>query len=266
MIKSIKKIIVFLGFAYVLVGGLLAFFQEKLLFHPNHLPKDYSYSFSHDFEEFSLTSRDGAVLNTLHFKVENPKGVILYFHGNAGDLSRWGHVASYFVQYQYDVLVMDYRTYGKSTGKLSEKMMYQDAKMFYNYTKNRYSEENIIVYGRSLGTTFATYVAAKNNPKMLVLETPFTSITDVAKSRFPIYPIKWLLNYRFNSEIYISKVRCPVTIFHGTEDRVVPYRFGKKLFEKIEHSGKELITIPGGNHNNLIDFEEYTNRIEELLQ
>lgn len=266
MRKKIKKIVVSLALIYTLLGVLLAVFQEKLLFLPSKLPVDYSYSFSDDFEEINLTSNDGAVLNALHFKNENPKGIILYFHGNSGDLSRWGTVVSYFVQYQYDVIVMDYRTYGKSTGKLSEAALYQDAQMFYDYTQKFYDEKDIIVYGRSLGTAFAAYVASKNNPGRLLLETPFTSIVDVAKSRFPIYPVKWLIKYPFKTEMVVEKVRCKITIFHGTEDDVVPYRFGKKLYEKLEQSNSELITITGGNHNNLRDFEEYTKRIEELLQ
>ncbi len=98
---------------------MLYFLQEKFIFLPSKLPQDYAYSFAFPHTEFNLETPDGAKLNGLHFKNGNSKGVILYFHGNAGDLSRWGEIALFFVEKQYDVVIMDYRTYGKSTGKLS---------------------------------------------------------------------------------------------------------------------------------------------------
>jgi len=139
---------------------MLYFFQEKIIFLPSKLPQDYSYSFSEPFKEFNLAAKDGAKLNGLHFKRENPKGVILYFHGNAGDLARWGEIATFFAQKEYDIVVMDYRTYGKSTGKLSEDALFKDAQLFYDYTLDKYKEEDIIVYGRSLGASIATYTAS----------------------------------------------------------------------------------------------------------
>ncbi|NNE03974.1 MAG: alpha/beta hydrolase, partial [Eudoraea sp.] len=112
-------LIVFIIFA----ASMLYFIQEKLIFLPTKLPVDFEYSFQYPFEEVFLTAEDGAVLNALHFKNKDPKGVILYFHGNAGDLSRWGQIATYFVKKNYDVVIMDYRTYGKSTGVLSEEAL-----------------------------------------------------------------------------------------------------------------------------------------------
>ena len=162
-------------------------------------------------------------------KRKNPKGVMLYFHGNAGDLSRWGTIAEYFVAKHYDVLVMDYRTYGKSTGKLSEQTFYDDAQFCYDYLLKSYSENEITIYGRSLGTGISTFLASKNKPKQLILETPYYSILDVAKQRFPIFPVSSLLKYKFPSHEFIKKVNCPITIFHGTEDAVVPYTSAEKL-------------------------------------
>jgi len=137
---------------YLMIGSALYFLQEKILFRPTVLNQTYVYKFSHPFEELFLKADDNAMINVLHFKAEQPKGVILYFHGNAGDLSRWGNITSYFVERNYDVLVMDYRTYGKSTGALSEHALYSDAQMCYDYLKDRYNENDITIYGRSLGT------------------------------------------------------------------------------------------------------------------
>lgn len=263
--QKLKKGALVLLCIYIMVGSLLYFLQEKMMFFPTVLEQDYQYKFSQPFEELFLKTDEEAVINAIHFKVKNPKGVILYFHGNAGDLSRWGFVAEYFVEKQYDVLIMDYRTYGKSTGKLSEQALYTDAEFFYNYLKERYNEDEITLFGRSLGTGIAAYLASKNKPKQLILETPYYSITDVAKSRFPIFPVEKLLKYRLPTFQYIQKVSCPITMFHGTEDVVVPYKSAKKLFKSAPKALTTFVTIDGGNHGDLSNYELYHRKIREVL-
>jgi hypothetical protein len=240
--------------------------QERLIFLPTKLAADYEYQFSEPFEELFLENEDGARLNAIHFKIDNPKGLILYFHGNAGDLSRWGEIASELIKYRYDVLIMDYRSYGKSTGVMSEQNLFNDADLFYNYALKTYSEADIIVYGRSLGTAFATFVASENNPRKLILETPFYSLEEIARKRFPFLPVKYLLNYRFLSNKFIKAISCPVVIFHGTKDNIVPYDSGKSLSELVPMDRLTFVSIVGGEHNNLIHFEEYIQGIEAALK
>lgn len=249
-----------------MIGVSLYFFQEKIIFRPSILPQNYSYNFSSEFEELFLKAEDGAIINALHFKAEKPKGVIVYFHGNMGDLSRWGKITEYFVEKNYDVFVMDYRTYGKSTGKLSEQALYNDAQMCYNYVVKRYNELEITIYGRSLGTGIATFLASKNNPKQLILETPYYSLTDVAKRRFSMFPTNKLIRYNFPSYKFIQNVRCPISIFHGTNDKVVPFASGEKLFNCIEQKEKIFYTIEKGEHNNLIEFETYQKQLKKILE
>lgn len=265
MNRRLKKFLIVIASLYVLVFIGLYFLQEKMIFMPDSLPQDFTYNFPGNFEEINLKTEDGAKLNALHFKVENPKGVVLYFHGNAGELSRWGIVVQKFVDLQYDVLVMDFRTYGKSTGKLSQIELYNDAQLFYDYLFQSYFEDEISVYGRSLGTTFATYVAAKNHPKQLILEAPFYSLDDVAGHRFPIYPVSWFLKFHFPTYQYFSEVSCPITIFHGTEDSVVNYKNSEKL-SKIKTKEKlNFIIIPEGTHHNLDDYAVYKKTLNSIL-
>jgi hypothetical protein len=260
------KITLFLIGIFALVGLATPYFmQKKLIFLPSKLPQDFQYTFDQPHEEFFISAEDGARLNAIHFKTVDPTGVILYFHGNAGDLSRWGEVTSYFTQFKYDVVVMDYRTYGKSTGKLTEKALFSDAQLFYDYVKDRFPESDIILYGRSLGTSIATHVASENTPKKLILESPFYNMEDVAKSRFPILPVKQLLKYKFETNKFIKKVHCPIVIFHGTNDDVVPYASGKKLSALIDARQLAFITVPQGAHNNLIEFLAYTQAVEREL-
>jgi fermentation-respiration switch protein FrsA (DUF1100 family) len=262
--QKFKKIGFRLLILYLLIASMLYFFQEKIIFLPSQLPQEYVYNFSEPFEEFFLNANDGAKLNGLHFKRENPKGVILYFHGNAGDLARWGEIATFFAKKEYDIVLMDYRTYGKSTGKLSEDALFNDAQLFYDYALQHYKNEDVIVYGRSLGAAIATHTASKNNPAKLILETPFYNLLEIAKKRFPVLPVKWLLKYKFESDKYINNISCPITIFHGTDDTVVPYESGKKLF-RLASGKKEFITVEGGGHNDLINFKAYTATIDKAL-
>nr|WP_298926743.1 alpha/beta fold hydrolase [uncultured Allomuricauda sp.] len=264
--QKLKRFGIFILTILSLLVLMLYLLQEKLIFLPTQLPVDYEYSFTSEFEEVFLDTPDGARLNALHFKIENPKGLLLYFHGNAGDLSRWGEIASSFVDLQYDVLVMDYRSYGKSTGKLSENALYADAQLFYEYALKTYSDEDIIVYGRSLGASIATHLASNHTPSKLILETPFYSLLDVAQDRFPILPIKQVLKYKMTSFKYIQKVKAPIRIFHGTTDNVVSYESGKRLFDAIPHADKKMYTIKNGNHNNLNEFEDYRDGIKLELE
>ncbi|MEM1258282.1 MAG: alpha/beta hydrolase [Bacteroidota bacterium] len=263
--RRLKKIGVALFVIYMSIAALLYTLQEKFIFLPRQLEQGYPYSFDEPFEEFFLEAKDGAKLNALHFRRTAPQGVLLYFHGNAGDLSRWGEIAIYFVKKNYDVIIMDYRTYGKSSGDLSEEGLFSDAQLFYEYALKSYEERDIIVYGRSLGAAIATELASNRNPKKLILETPFYNLIDVAQNRFPWLPIKQLLKYRFESNRYIKKVGCPVSIFHGTEDSVVPYESGQKLFDAIEHGQKRWYRIENGEHNNLIEFSTFHEGIHTEL-
>ncbi|AWH72632.1 alpha/beta hydrolase [Dokdonia sp. Dokd-P16] len=266
--KKLKKPLIILFIVanlYAILCGGLYFFQDNLIFHPQQLPQDYYFDFEYPAEEVWLDAQDGARLHGLNFQVDEAKGTILYFHGNASSLARWGEIVQFFVKKQYNVVVMDYRQYGKSGGALTEQNLYDDSLLWYAFAKAQYSTTPIISYGRSLGTTFATYVAAKETVSQLVLETPFYSIENEASSRFSILPVKKLLNYEFPTYRFINDVASPITVLHGTEDEVVAYDHGKRLFDSIDQEEKALITIAEGGHNNLIEFPAYEEAIDKVL-
>jgi hypothetical protein len=247
-----------------MLGAALYVFQERLLFLPSVLEEDYRYDFEVPFEERWYFPEPGVKLNALYFKTANPKGLIFYSHGNAGDLSRWGHIASTLTTYGYDVMVWDYRTYGKSKGKLSEEAIYRDAQYIFDQIKVEVAPNDIVLYGRSLGTGVVSYLAANNSSKSLILETPYYSIPDVAKYRFPYFPVEKLVAYKFPNYQYLTQVSVPVTIIHGTDDKVVPFSSAKKLAE-IDTQLK-FIEVSGGGHNNLSDFEAYQRAIADHLE
>ncbi|MDX1461660.1 MAG: alpha/beta fold hydrolase [Marinirhabdus sp.] len=263
--KKIFKGVVVIALLYVSTIIGLYIFQEELIFLSEELPEAHQFEFNQPFEEITLTTSDGAKLHAIHFTVEDPVGIVLYFHGNAGTLEQWGTIASQFTTAKYDVLMMDYRGYGKSRGERTEDLLYQDANRFYEQAKIWFPEDEITVFGRSLGTTFATYVAAKNAPKALVLESPFYSLTSVVKTRYPMLPVNQLLRFEFNTAAYLEEVRCEVTIIHGTEDEVVPFEQGKRLVALLPQREVEFIEIKNGKHNNLNTYQEYTLAIKNLL-
>jgi pimeloyl-ACP methyl ester carboxylesterase len=237
--------------------------QEHMIFFPERLSPEHRFSFPNAFREITWQV-DGATLHALHFTVDQPKGAILYLHGNAGSLRSWGHVASDFTERGYDVLIPDYRGYGKSTGTLThERMLLEDALVAYTYLREHYADRDIIMYGRSLGTGIATYVASIHAPSMLVLETPYVSMKELALRQFPFVP-SMLLKYPLHTDRWISDVACPVYLLHGTRDEVIPYDSSERLLPLIR-SEHQLFTIPGGGHNNLVTFPEYRAALDHIL-
>jgi len=253
-----------IGF-YILMGIGVYFFQEKLIFYPEKLPNDFKFNFHIKFEEHFIKMDDGAELNALRFKSENSKGLILYFHGNAGSLRRWGEVVDPFVDLGYDVLIMDFRGYGKSSGKRSHKAMLSDADRLYEFALNFVEEKNLILFGRSLGCSFASYLAGKNDPSKLILESPFYSMGDMARRVMPIFPQSIFLRFNFNNYKSLIGANCPIYIFHGKEDEIVPLESGQKLFQKLDSDQSQLFAIEGGGHNNLAGFDEYWIEMSKIL-
>jgi hypothetical protein len=250
---------------YFVVFLLGSFFQEKFIFKEGKLPLNFTFFFNTAFKEVNLTTVDNETINALFFQLKNPKGVILYFHGNQGDLSRWGKITEWFIQFSYDVFVIDYRNYGKSSGCFNEQEMLKDALLAYDYLKKTYNEDQIIVYGRSLGTTFATKVASENNPKELILEVPFYNLMSAIKYHLK-FPPNFLIKYKFNTNEFMIKVTCPVTIFHGTEDVVTNPEDSQRLFDLVQNPRKKFIKIKGGRHGNLRDFDAYKMNLKLILE
>ena len=259
MKKAIVGIVIVIIIVFLL-GGCL---QEKLIFHPEKLPSDYKFSFPAVFEEVNYEPEKGVTINALHFKASGSKGVVFYLHGNAGSLRSWGSIGENAVNMGYDFLVFDYRGFGKSTGRISEKALYSDAQFIYNKLKEKYGEDKITVYGRSIGTGIAAYVAAHNSPRQLILETPYYNMKDLVKSLYPVAP-GFILRYDFTTDKFLQKTKAPVYIFHGTDDEIIYYGSSEKL-KKHFKPGDTLITVPGGTHNNLYKYPEFREGLKKIL-
>ena len=250
---------------YIALSFVLYFFQEQILFKPEKLPSDFKFYYENQkTEEYNFTTRDGAVINGLHFKTENPRGVVLYLKGNSKSIKGWGKFAVDFTRNDFDVFMLDYRGFGKSTGRRSHKHIKRDLQQVYDEMKKKVEEKYIILYGRSLGSGFATKLASMNNPRKLILDAPYYSLTKVTARYAPFMPLSVLLKYPMPTYKWIKYVQCPIHIIHGTNDNLIPFKTSVKL-SKINPKITRLYTVIGGGHKDLNNFESYHKMLAEIL-
>jgi len=236
------------------------------LFKPEKLSKDFHFYYENqETEEYNLETRDGAVINGLLFKPKNEsKGVVLYLKGNSKSIKGWGKFAVDFTRHDYSVLMVDYRGFGKSTGRRSQKAIKRDLQEIYNLIKEKATEERIIVYGRSLGSGFAAKLASMNNPKMLILDAPYYSLTKVTGRYMPFMPLSIIMKYPLPTYKWLKYVKCPIHIIHGTNDKLIPFKTSVKL-SQIQPKITRLYTVIGGGHKNLNNFESYHKMLGEII-
>ena len=250
---------------YVAISILLYLFQDYFLFKPEKLDKDFQFYYENqETEEYNIETRDGATINGLRFKSQNPKGVVFYLKGNSKSIKGWGKFAVDFTRHGYDVIMVDYRGFGKSTGRRTQKAVKRDMQVIYNKIKENVSEKYIILYGRSLGSGFATKLASMNNPKMLILDAPYYSLSKVAKKYIPFMPLSLLIKFPMPTYKWLKYVECPIHIIHGTDDRLIPYKTSVKL-SIIKPNTTTLHTVIGGGHKNLNTFESYHAMLTEIV-
>jgi len=255
--------VLFIG--YILICVFLYFFQEKLIFFPEKLARDYSFHFKQPFEEIDIPTADGDSLNGLLFTVDQSKGLIFYLHGNAGSLAGWGEIAGTYTALGYSVFFLDYRGFGKSQGKIKSRSQFLgDVQRAYDLKKKRFDENATIILGYSIGSGPAAYLASENNPRKLILQAPYYSVSNMMRKRFPIIPT-FLLKYNFQTFAYLKNCAMPVVIFHGDSDEVIDYHSSKKLEAEFKDRDT-LITLKGQGHNGMSDNPHYQAALKILLQ
>jgi pimeloyl-ACP methyl ester carboxylesterase len=266
MMKILFYGLIVLGCLYFTLLACIYIFQSRLIFQAIPLPQDYIFDFNAPFEEHTITTKDGAELNALLFSTEQErKGVILYFHGNRGNLNRWGQYHTAFTEKGYDFFIFDYRGYGKSSGSPSEKGVYTDAEAAYQWLTQHYSSSDIIFYGRSLGSGVATYLALHQPGKVLVLETPYDNMPNVFRSKALLPIPSFLFKHQFATDERLGQVEIPVYIFVGGEDRLIPPTRSRQLLPLIDHPS-HFSVIEGAGHRNLSDFAEYHFLLKKWLK
>lgn len=266
MLKSTLRII---GLVLIFIGALLiplTLLQSKLIFFPEVLPASHVFSLAPNEEEVFIDTADGERISGIWSHVDESKGLILYFHGNAGSLQSWKGVAPELNRLGFDVLMIDYRGYGKSTGSITEDGLYEDVKATWNFALARnVPESSIIIYGRSIGTGPASELALHApNARALILETPFTSMLAMAKSIYPFLLPELTLRFRFETDQKLPRVNMPILLLHGTLDQVIPVSHSRQLQELLG-TKSTLVIIEGASHNNVSAYPAYEEALHSFL-
>lgn len=259
-----SSVLIHILIAYIGILVILYIVQERFIFRPEKLKQDFVYKYDIPFKEIFVEVAPGVRINGLHFYRQRPYGLILYFHGNTRSIKGWARYARDFYRYQYDVVLVDYRGFGKSTGRRNEKDMLNDMQVVYDTFAAQYHENHIIVYGRSLGSGFAAKLASDNSPRYLILDAPYFNFRKAVQRFLPVLPVRWVLRYQLRTDKWIRRVNCHTYIIHGDKDRLIPISQSAQL-QQISPSKITLVTIKGGGHNNLPSFPEYHNFLRDIL-
>jgi uncharacterized protein len=238
---------------------------DYFIFQGVSLQQKHVFAFDFPYEEVFISTIDNEVINALLFKPVIPsKGLVIYFHGNADNLQRWGEYAIDLTQLGYEVLMMDYRGYGKSTGKPGEDVLYNDARAVWLWSRENLEVDRLVLYGRSLGTAVAAQLAMEANPSHLILETPFDEIRGamhpIARNLLSIFSNKNV----FPTKSFLANLECPKIIFHGTKDRIVPLDSALKLKPLLAETD-QFVVIQNGKHGDLRNYDLYHQKLAEAL-
>ena len=268
MSKKFKMFIIFLTTLitiYFTISSVLFFYQRSLLYHPienNYFGDDLKV----EIKKVKIKTEDNLnLLAWFHMKdIKNFK-TILYFHGNAGSLENRIHKINNFKNMNVNFLLLAWRGFSGNEGKPTETGLYTDAKAAIKWINEMGIENNnIIIYGESLGTGIATEVAQNKNFAGIILESPFTSMIDAAASKYPIFPIKLLLKDKYESNKKIKKIKSPILVMHGKEDKIVPFWMGKKIFELANEPKYSYFPK---NDDHMMEFnQELINSIDKFIR
>lgn len=264
--KMLLKFIIIAVTIYVVVGIILYFSQTLFLFHGKKLAASYTFNFGEQpFTEINITRADSTNLNVVKFTPTDTPivGTVLYYHGNMHNINRYATYTKLFTINGYVVYMMDYPGFGKTTGTITEALLKADAQLVYNLVQQD-STKPLIIYGKSMGTGLATYIAAHNSCQQLILETPYYSLPTVYDDFTFIYPTKLMLKFQMNNYEQVPNIKCPITIFHGTNDRLISIANASRLKPLLKPTDM-FVTIPSAGHNTIVNYPIYTTVMDSLL-
>ncbi|MEO8751397.1 MAG: alpha/beta fold hydrolase [Casimicrobiaceae bacterium] len=262
-IASLKILAVLVAGGYAAVLAILYFAQERLIFPATRLAADHQFHFDQRFAEVRIPV-PGATLDALHFTQENPRGLVFFLHGNAGNLQTWTTGIDFYRRVNFDLFIVDYRGYGKSTGHIdSEAQLHADVRAAWDAIAPAYRGKPIVIYGRSLGTGLATALARDVAPQLLVLVSPYTSLADAALRAYPVAP-SFLLKYPLRTDRIIGDIKSPVLLMHGSRDALIPPSDSEKL-RALVRAPVEMLTVEGAGHGDIQRFPAYVEQLAQRL-
>lgn len=250
--SSIWSIISFILAVYASFVLILYLSQSRLLYYPDLPSRALAATPGQvglDYRSLQIPTTDGVTLHGWFLPVTSPRATLLFFHGNAGNISHRLESLQLFHELGLSVLIFDYRGFGQSGGSPSEPGSYQDAEAVWRYLTEQIGvpPAEILLFGRSLGAAVAAYLASRHRPGGLILESAFTSVPDLASELYPLLPARWLSRFRYDSRAYLSSVTSPVLVIHSRDDEIIPYHHGQALYAAANEP-KQFVEIRG-DHN-----------------
>jgi fermentation-respiration switch protein FrsA (DUF1100 family) len=256
---------------YLLLALMLYLFQGRMVFLSNLPDRALGASPSDiglDYEDVSLTTSDNERLHGWYIPAADARGVLLFFHGNAGNISHRLDSIKIFHELGLDVLIIDYRGYGQSTGKTTEQGTYLDAQAAWDYLTNsrRVPAGRIIVFGRSLGGAIGAWLGAQHTPAAVIIESSFSSGVDMARRIYPFLPVRLITRLQYPVVDYAAQLDCPVLVVHSRHDEIIPFTMGQAIYAAVKQKKKFLELR--GDHNNgfLISQREYVAGFKDFTQ
>jgi uncharacterized protein len=249
---------------YICIGVGIYYSQKLFLLHPKVIFQSNKLNIRQLHVEHSFNWLNQKKFSLIQFTTPAKKGLVLYLHGNKENAERYAPYTTVFTEKGYEVWMPDYPEFGKTEGVATEENLYIAALLAYDSMVANNANLPIIVYGKSLGTGLANYIASKRACNAVILETPYYNIPSLFKDWVHIYPMQYLSTYKIPSNIYFEQANKPTTIFHGTNDWVIPYRNAKR-FKPILKTSDTFITIKGANHTNINQHNDYLHYMDAYL-
>lgn len=265
---NLFKILLLLGLGYALVVGLMFVTQDRLFYMPSSTISGTPERIGLDYEDVELTTDDGVRIHGWFLPgADNDAPVLLFFHGNAGNIGHRLHSLQQFHRLGMAVLIIDYRGYGKSAGRPSEQGTYADARAAWHYLTDErdVAPESVVLFGRSLGAAVATELATAVEPGAVILESAFTSAADLGAHHYPWLPVRALLRHEYDILGRIASISAPLLIAHSREDEIVPFAHSERL--KAAAPDARWLEMEGG-HNDafLATGETYIQGLRAFLE
>ena len=262
-----------IGYFLIFMGAILLvvlwgrWFEWSSIYFPDKIVQSSPGLAGLEYEDVYFKTSDGVQINAWFVPSREARGTLLYCHGNAGNIGDRIDIIKMFSSLGLNVLIFDYRGYGKSAGIASEKGTYLDAEAAYEYllSRNDVDKDKIIVYGKSLGGAVATELALKKNPRILISDSAFTSTTDMARMMYPFLPLEHILTIKYDTLSKIPRVESNKLIIHSYEDEIVPFKHGQAIYQKAQEP-KEFFRMRGGHNEGIIAYEsEYREYLDDYL-
>lgn len=248
----VVAIVLFVGVGYAAVVLAYYVYQERLVYQPESPGREITAtpaSINLDYEDVVLETRDGVRLHGWYVPAPRQRAMVLFFHGNGGNISQRLDSVSLFHRLGLSTLIIDYRGYGQSGGRTSEAGTYEDSQAAWRFATavKGYGDNEIVIWGRSLGAAVATQLAVNHACAALIIESTFTSIPELAKAHYPLLPVRLIARLRYDNLSRVANISSPMLVVHSREDLVVPYDHGQSLYRSAGSAFKEFLEI-GGAH------------------